>query len=245
MLGDSVRRRQPKGRGRSDASKTTTRKPKRKPGGWKTFLIALVVALTVPAAIGYVFAVFVLFPPTVESEGGIAVPSLIGQSAPDAQRRLAGVGLGEIVPEQLPHPTAPPNEVVAQSPLPGQELRAGATVRVALSSGPPTALVPDVRGFTAERARSLLERAGFEVTVVQEEDSSPAGRVLRTQPERGSQTRLPSTVTLVVSEGPPETAPDTSGFPGAFGSPTGPPVGPPDTTAAGGRAASDPIPPRR
>jgi beta-lactam-binding protein with PASTA domain len=37
-------------------------------------------------------------------------------------------------------------------------------VRVALSAGRPRAVVPDVIGFSATRAESLLRRAGFEVS---------------------------------------------------------------------------------
>lgn len=226
MLGDSVRRRQP--RGRAPASGRAGRKS----GGsrfavWKPFLIALPIALLVPAAIGYLIAVFVLFPPTESSEGGIPVPRLIGQSVSDAQFAVADAGLGELQVSQQPHPDAPAGQVVAQSPLPGQQQRAGASVRVALSSGPPRAPVPDVVGFSAERAESLLRRAGFTVDVVRQDDRAPAGRVLRTTPARGEESMLPSRVTLVVSEGPPPVLPQDT---------LAPPTLPPDTLAGVGAA---------
>ena len=196
MLGDSVRRRQPGGArgsareprptdGRSFGSRLRGLFSGAGGGKWRPLLIALPVAIIVPFLIGYLIAVFVLFPPTELSAAGVPVPDLIGSSASDAQRALAAAGLGELEPEMLPHPNAPAGQVLAQSPLPGQQLRAGATVRVALSAGPPRALVPDVIGFSATRAESLLRRAGVDVAVVTEASVAPAGRVLRTEPEPG------------------------------------------------------------
>lgn len=220
MLGDSVRRRQPRGgRGRADDREPTERSSSRARrlfgggGKWRPLLIALPFALILPFFIGYLIAVFVLFPPTEVSAAGIAVPDMVGSSSTDAQRMLAAAGLGPLEPELLPHPTAAVGEVLAQSPLPGQQLRAGTPVRVALSSGPPRALVPDVLGFSATRAESLLRRAGFEVAVITEQNPAPAGRVLRTDPEPGQERMLPAFITLRVSSGPPESVeplpPDT------------------------------------
>ncbi|CAN5641723.1 hypothetical protein BH23GEM10_BH23GEM10_03760 [soil metagenome] len=226
MLGDSVRRRQPGGRG-APAARGRKSGGSNRFEGWKPFLIALPLALLVPAAIGYLVAVFVLFPPTDASEGGIAVPRLIGRSVSDAQRDLATAGLGELEISQQPHPSAPAGQVVAQSPLPGQQQRYRTGVRVALSSGPPRAVVPDVVGFSAERAESLLRRAGFDVDVVRQDDRAPAGRVLRTSPARGQESTLPSRVTVVVSEG--SAAVDT----------VVPPALPQDTLAVVARPATD------
>jgi eukaryotic-like serine/threonine-protein kinase len=226
MLGDSVRRRQPgggRGRGRGEAGEGggSSGRLRRLFAGagarkWRPLLIALPLAILVPFAIGYLLAVFVVFPPTEVSAAGITVPDMIGSSASDAQRMLASAGLGPLDAEQLPHPSAPAGQVIAQSPLPGQQLRSGASVRVALSSGPPRALVPDVLGFSATRAESLLRRAGFEVAVMTEQSPAAAGRVLRTEPEPGQERMLPAFVTLHVSAGPPEPVeplpPDTLDF---------------------------------
>jgi hypothetical protein len=202
MLGDSVRRRQPQRRTSAG----------RRPGGprrwpWRPLLIAVPLALVLPFLIGYLLAVFVFFPPRELAAAGIAVPQLVGYTELDAQRAISAAGLGTIEPTELPHPSAPAGLVIAQSPLPGQHLRPGADVRVAVSAGRPHALVPDVQGFSAERAESLLRRSGFDVTVASQESPLPAGRVLRTEPERGRDQVLPAVVTLIVSAGPPAPEP--------------------------------------
>jgi beta-lactam-binding protein with PASTA domain len=208
MLGESVRRRQPKGR-RGSAEP----RPPRAGRGWQRWrplLIALPVAILVPFLVGYLIAVFVLFPPPEVSAAGVPVPDLVGRSVEEAQRDLVAVGLGPVSTSDLPHPSAPPGRIIAQTPLPGQQLRPGAGVTVAVSTGRPAAVVPDVIGFSAERAESLLRRTGFSVSVVTQESPAPAGRVIRTEPDPAQQLTLPAAVTLVVSAGPPAAVePDT------------------------------------
>ncbi|HSJ23795.1 MAG TPA: PASTA domain-containing protein [Longimicrobiales bacterium] len=208
MLGDSVRRRQPKRRA-SGAGK-----PGRSSGGgagrWKHLLWAVPAALVVPFIIGYLLAVYVVFPPEEASGAGVPVPDLVGRTLVDAHAEMAIAGLGALEVTELPHPSAAPGVVVAQSPLAGQQLRPSAGARIAVSRGRPQVLVPDVQGFAADRAEEMLRRAGFDVVVASEEDAAPAGRVLRTDPVAGQERVLPAAVTLVVSAGPPPMAePDT------------------------------------
>lgn len=208
MLGDSVRRRLPK------------RRTAREPGeprahgerNWKRILLALAAALVVPFAIGYVVAVYVLFPPTEVSGSGTPVPDLRGRTTSEAQRELVAAGLGDLEITELPHPDADPGTVIAQSPLPGQQLRPGADVRIALSSGPARVMVPDVLGFGADRAESMLARAGFTVTRADLESPAPAGQVIRTDPGPGQPLALPASVTLIISTGP-AAVPDPGAFP--------------------------------
>lgn len=205
MLGDSVRRRQPRRRaGPPGPASGSSRR------GWRPLLVALPFALVVPFLLGYLLAVLLIFPTTEPGGGGIAVPDLVGQSATEAQRSLAAAGLGPMEVTQLPHPGAAAGQVIAQSPLPGQQARPGASVAVALSSGRERAMVPDVIGFSAERAETLLRRAGFDVERVAQESPATAGQVIRTDPEPAQERVLPARVTLVVSSGPPAVPePDT------------------------------------
>lgn len=192
MLGESIGRRQ---RRRSAPES-------KRPRMWKRLLLWLPIALAVPFAIGYFIAIRVWFPPPAVTGVGVPVPELVGRSAEEAQRALAAAGLGPIEVMELPHPSAPAGHVVAQTPLAGQQLHAGAPVQVALSSGRPRVTVPDVMGFSADRAESLLRRSGFEVARTIQESMAPAGRVVRTEPEPGQERVLPATVMLFVSTGP-------------------------------------------
>lgn len=208
MLGDSVRRRNPspRPRGASDPP------PERRRLRWKLWAPLLAAAATLPFLIGYLFAVYVLFPPPEVVGEGIAVPALRGSTEAEARQALAAAGLGAMAVTRLPHPDVPEGEVVAQSPLPGQQLRAGSPIRVAVSSGVARVLVPDVVGFHVDRARGLLERLGFTVQRIDMESAEPAGRVLTVEPGAGSRLALPAEVAVTVSTGPPLVPPDTLGI---------------------------------
>lgn len=203
MLGDSLRRRQPQ-RATSGRPEPGTRRFR-----WKPVLIALPFALALPFLLGYLIATRLIFPPPPAALGGVPVPDLVGRSAAEAQQALVAAGLGELQPSELPHPSAPSGQVVAQSPLPGQQLRSGTAVRVALSAGRPRATVPDVQGFGADRAEELLRRSGFATERLQEENPLAAGRVVRTEPGPGEALTLPATVRVIISSGPPVLPADT------------------------------------
>lgn len=205
MLGDSVRRRQPR-RTRNEGDGPRTR------SSWKRRLLTLAGVLLVPFAIGYLLAVYVWFPPTEVSDGGSPVPELIGLTISEAQRELVAARLGDIETTELPHPDIEAGRIIAQSPLPGQQLPEGADVRVGLSTGRARVVVPDVLGFNADRAQSMLARAGFQVTRSMQESPAAEDQVIRTDPEPGQQRTLPATITLIVSSGPPP-EPEPGAFP--------------------------------
>ncbi|HEX6693980.1 MAG TPA: PASTA domain-containing protein [Longimicrobiales bacterium] len=194
MLGDSVRRRQPARRQRQPNPK-----PRKIP--WRIVLPSVLAALVIPFGIGYAVAVNVLFPPPEASGSGIAVPALVGQSVDEANRLLATAGLGRVDTTSITHPNAPRGEILAQDPLPGQQLRSGANVRVSVSAGPPRVVVPDVEGFGGDAAEQLLRRVGFDTRRVEESAFAAPGRVLRLEPAPGSRQELPATITIVVSAG--------------------------------------------
>lgn len=219
MLGESLRRRLPRQR-RRRASQPSAGTGRDRPGR-RFWVISLTLALLVPFAIGYVLTVFVIFPPQPVAPAGIPVPSLYGKTVLEAERLLARAGLGRLQITPLPNPTSPEGDITAQSPLPGQQLRSGADVRVAVSSGPVQVRVPDVLGQTAERALERLQQLGFTVARVDSQSPVDSGRVFAVDPATGTVARLPALVTLHVSLGaPPDSlAPDSLAVP------------PPDTLA--------------
>lgn len=194
MLGESLRRRNPQRRSRAKRGRSL---------GLRFWIPAVLAALVVPGALGYVFAAFFLFPKPVVTASGIPVPALRGLGTVEAERLLAQAGLGRLQVTEMPDGDVPEGQIVAQSPLAGQQLRSGADVRVAVSTGAPRVRVPDVLGQAGERAHEVLRRAGFDVTLQEGESPVPAGRVYAVSPEIGSEKRLPAVVTVWVSLGPP------------------------------------------
>ncbi|MGQ0813011.1 MAG: PASTA domain-containing protein [Gemmatimonadota bacterium] len=85
---------------------------------------------------GYFIAVRILFPPLPEPENGIAVPNLIGLRVDNAEAQLRQLSLRLTEVSELEHPGEPEGTIIAQSPLPGQQLRELGAVRLAVSAGP-------------------------------------------------------------------------------------------------------------
>jgi eukaryotic-like serine/threonine-protein kinase len=178
----------------------------------KALLIGLGL-LVLTFAIGYAVAARILFPPLPEPENGIAVPDLAGQMARDVDEQLRPLGLrrGDVV--EFVHPEQPPGIIVAQSPLPGQQLRQGGVVRVAVSAGLPRVQVPDVIGFDVVRATAVLSQLGLTADQQTEVNERPAGTVIRILPEPGQSQPVPARVLLIVSAGPPPPQPTDSTMP--------------------------------
>jgi eukaryotic-like serine/threonine-protein kinase len=143
----------------------------------------------------------------------IALPDLRGQTEESARATLRRIGVGLELGPALENPEVEAGRILAQSPLPGEEVSPGAEVRVVMSAGPETRVVPDVRTLRGTQAREQLTRHGFEAVVEERTDDAPAGRILDIIPSPGSRVALPATVRLVVSTGPPmETVPDVFGM---------------------------------
>ena len=109
--------------------------------------------------------------------------------------------------------------VLAVSPPPGQQLRAGSSVTLTVASG--EVRVPDVRGRSREEAERELQRAGFSVAIELRSSTGPPDRVLSQSPVNRLE-EAGSTVTVVVSQVPPPPSPEPSAPPSAGTSPQSP-----------------------
>ena len=206
MLGDSLRR-------RHDAPDADTERPararKRSAGGsrrfgWKQWLLAVLLVPLVAFGVGYLISTQILFPKPETAGAGIPVPTLFGVDRAEAERRLAeaGLGVGEVV--ALVNPESAPGRVLAQDPVPGQQLREGGAVSFAVSTGAAEVRVPLIQGLDAVVAEEMLQRAGLSVQVRQTRTVDVRkGAVLGTEPASGTVVKLPAEVILVVSAGPP------------------------------------------
>lgn len=235
-IGDSIRRRHGAPRARAPGQRLR----------WGRIALFGLGGAIAAFGLGYALAVFVLFPAPALSAPGIVVPRLLGQDTAYAGRVLAQsrLRLGNVT--EVPDPGTAAGAVVAQDALPGQQLRAGATVNVAVSSGAATAVLPDVTGYAAPRAAALLAALGFKVAQVSVPANAAAGLVAGISPQPGVAYDLPAQVTLSVSSGPPPdttTAADSLLRPDSLGgaAPAGgalPPTRPSGPATAGGASAA-------
>jgi eukaryotic-like serine/threonine-protein kinase len=146
----------------------------------------------------------------------VAVPNLVGTTEVDAAAAATQAGFdleraGDVVGPE------PPGTVLGQDPPAGSLVDDDdrGVVRITVSAGPGTVMVPAVAG-TADEARSALEAAGFLVGGVTEvnDEAVAAGQVVRSEPPAGSPVAPGSTISLVASSGPsPRVVPNLVGLP--------------------------------
>jgi eukaryotic-like serine/threonine-protein kinase len=203
MLGDSIRRRH-SGPEDEPAGPARTRPRTRSRFGIRHWLAAAAILLLGSFGVGYLISTQILFPKPETAGAGIPVPDLYGLEREEAERRLgeAGLAAGERV--ELVNRDMDPGRVLAQDPVPGQQLRRGARVDYAVSSGGAQIRVPPLAGLDVIAAQELLERAGLSVELRQTRTVEVRkGAVVGTEPASGDVVRVPGTVTLLVSAGAP------------------------------------------
>lgn len=188
-LGSSIRRR----RGLEEGTGRTLR-----------FLLALLAVLLVGGGGGYLFATQVLFPVPAPPDELTEVPNVHGLSRSEALGRIRDSRLVPLTFDSVRHPTLPAGAVVGQSPVPGQRVLPGDSVRLTLSLGAERRPIPDVYRVRGDRARAVLEATGFGVVVDSVESEYPRGTVLGLDPEPGTEVTLPGEVAVTISLGPPQ-----------------------------------------
>jgi serine/threonine-protein kinase len=138
----------------------------------------------------------------------VSVPNVVGESLPQAQQELSKLGLKNRVVSQAS--SQPGNQVLSQTPNPGQSAPPGSAVTLTVSNGKVS--VPNVVGQTVSDAKSSLANAGFNnVTTSTQSSNQTPGTVLSQTPAGGAQADpANTTVNLVVAQKP--TVPDVTGL---------------------------------
>lgn len=153
--------------------------------------------------VGYLVATQVVFPAAPPPSNLVEVPDLRGLGVAGAGERLSGANLALGTVDSLRHPSVARDQILGQSPLPGQLAFPGTEVRVTRSLGPQMRPVPDVVRVDASRAQVILETAGFVVRMDSVQAAIPRGRVVETRPAPDEVIALPTEIVLRVSRGPP------------------------------------------
>ncbi len=129
-------------------------------------------------------------------KASVTIPFVIGKSKDEAAQILTQLGLNVRFQERDSDEAK--DTVVATNPNASEQVPAGSTVTVFVSSGPVE--VPNVVGMTEEKATSTLQGKGFKVNVVRDSATvATPGTVLAQTPEGLSEASSGSTVTITVS----------------------------------------------
>ena len=131
----------------------------------------------------------------------VQVPNLVGVPVDSAAQTLGGIGLAlRVDPNQRPDERVPPGRIVHQDPAAGAEARRQRTIRVWVSSGPKTIIVPALVGQTERTAHMRITEDGLEIAGLSEFRSPdyPADAIVAQDPAPAS--RAPQ-VSLLLNRG--------------------------------------------
>jgi len=132
------------------------------------------------------------------------VPAVVGQTQADATAALTANSLNVGSISQVYDDHAAVGTVVRTDPPVGSQQRANTTVALFVSKGPQPVKVPAVVGQSRAQATAALTGAGLGVSVTTAySDTAPSGTVISANPGAGQTVNHGSSVTLVVSKGPP------------------------------------------
>lgn len=121
-------------------------------------LIASALLVLVAGVTGYLTLTLL-----IKSEDIVVVPDLRGKDAIHALEVLTDLGLNIKVKAFEYNATVPKNHVVFQDPQAGNEIKKGRDVRVVLSKGAKTLLLPELIGLDLRQANIIIEENDLKV----------------------------------------------------------------------------------
>ena len=194
---------------RADAAEEASKARKR-----RTVIIASVVAIALLLIAGSVWALTrrAAAPETV------AVPTVVGLSQANAKAQIEAAGfVWELNSEKVASDSVEEGSVASTDPAGGTQAEKGSTVRVTISSGPDSVVLPDnLVGMTPEDARKAIEALGLKWELDSSKvasDPVAEGKVAQTNPSPGSKVKAGQTIRVYLSSGSDEVeVPDLSGM---------------------------------
>lgn len=119
----------------------------------------------------------------------VGVPTVVGLEFGDAGRRMDDAGLTLRVDENRPFSSAVPvGRIAAQDPAPGAVVRRGRGVRIWISAGSRSSVVPRLVGETERSAQTRVQQDGLEISSIADIRAAdlPADAVVAQDPAPGS-----------------------------------------------------------
>lgn len=136
----------------------------------------------------------------------VTIPETKNMVAEDAEQTLKDMGLN-VLQKPMQDSTVASGAVIYSSPSSGETVEGGSTVILYISRAvvESTNRVPTLTGKTIDAARADVRELNFSIRVVEQPSEQPAGTVLNQTPAAGTDARISTVLTLVVSTGvPPE-----------------------------------------
>jgi serine/threonine-protein kinase len=168
-------------------------------------LLVVLVLLLIAFSLGYIVVDRIVMPRLVGLGKELDVPDVTGMSLVEAKAVLEEAGLRYNVGEQRYDDVVPVGFVLSQDPMPGQKIKEEGLVSVITSLGQEKVVIPLLLDLNLVQAKSLLERLGLRVGVIDTSysDSIRGGRVVATRPPPDSAVYRGTKVDITLSGAKP------------------------------------------
>ncbi|GAA0469061.1 Stk1 family PASTA domain-containing Ser/Thr kinase [Streptomyces olivaceiscleroticus] len=191
-------------------------RPDRRRGGQKknrTSTILLILA-AVLVLIGAIFIGKAMFSGG-KSEGSFPAPSLVGKTLDEARQAGRNGDFKVVKGGSKTCDNAKKGQVTKQNPTAGSDIGKGDTVTVTMCTGVEKITVPDVLGYTFDKAKSILEDKGFtDIQPTKAQSDQTPGKVINQDPQSQTEAAKDKTITLTIAAAKPKTAvPDVTNKP--------------------------------
>ncbi len=159
------------------------------------------------------------------------VPNFIGMDYTQVQNNREYTSMYLFYVTEEYSDTAPAGQIIQQEPSADTVLKAGETIRLVVSKGPQMAEMPNIIGFTQDRAVKELEARGLMAScfMVVNDGSYASGCVVRTSEEPGTKVEVGTVITVYIAADPSVQITVTPEEPAAT-EPTTTEPAPPETT---------------
>jgi serine/threonine-protein kinase len=139
----------------------------------------------------------------IKSGETVIVPDLQSGDVVAVLELLTGLGLNTKVKGYEYSATVAKNHIIAQDPKPGTEIKKGRDVRVIISRGSRTILMPNLKGLELRRAELIIEENDLQRGVISLAPSAPIARhhIIAQTPVGGASVTRGEGVHLLVSTG--------------------------------------------
>ncbi|MBC5810372.1 MAG: PASTA domain-containing protein [Candidatus Eremiobacteraeota bacterium] len=171
--------------------------------GWffqQDWFLAIALAFFVGVLVWFGRQIGDFFQPSAKE---VSAPTLVGQTAGDAERTAERSHVQAVVVAHQPSDRYPKDLVIRQDPPGGSLVRSGRQISIVISSGVQIFSMPDLRSDTMREVG--LDLSHFKLllgkTKLVESDDVPANRVVSQDPPPLSSVRVGTTVNLELSKG--------------------------------------------
>ncbi|MEV0840129.1 Stk1 family PASTA domain-containing Ser/Thr kinase [Actinocatenispora sera] len=131
------------------------------------------------------------------------LPNVKGKPTATAIKTLHTAGFRHVEQRSAKSTKAQRGKVIEEVPTPQPDKKIATSTQVTLTigSGPQTVKVPDVTGFTREGAKSTLELHHLKARFTEVDSANAKGTVVDTDPPKGSELAVNTTVSVHLSKG--------------------------------------------